>query len=84
MYQLCLFMGLDEFDMKCLDKIIGCCKVVCDDFLYCIGDCFIVFYVVCVGYFKIYQENFDGDCQIIGFQMFGELLGMDVISIEYY
>jgi CRP/FNR family transcriptional regulator len=35
-----------------------------------------------VGHFKTYQENLDGDRQITGFQMPGELLGMDAISTE--
>lgn len=82
MHQLCLPMGLDESDMKRLDKIIGRRKVARDDFLYRIGDRFTALYAVRVGHFKTYQENLDGDRQITGFQMPGELLGMDAISTE--
>lgn len=82
MHQLCLPMGLEESDMKRLDKIIGRRKVARDDFLYRIGDRFTSLYAVRVGHFKTYQENLDGDRQITGFQMPGELLGMDAISTE--
>ncbi len=84
MHQLCLPMGLDESDMKRLDKIIGRRKVARDDFLYRIGDRFTALYAVRVGHFKTYQENLDGDRQITGFQMPGELLGMDAISTEHH
>ena len=84
MHQLCLPMGLDESDMKRLDKIIGRRKVARDDFLYRIGDRFTALYAVRVGHFKTYQENLDGDRQITGFQMPGELLGMDAISTEQH
>jgi len=82
MHQLCLPMGLEESDMKRLDKIIGRRKVARDEFLYRIGDRFTALYAVRVGHFKTYQENLDGDRQITGFQMPGELLGMDAISTE--
>lgn len=82
MHQLCLPMGLEESDMKRLDKIIGRRKVARDEFLYRIGDRFTALYAVRVGHFKTYQENLDGDRQITGFQMPGELLGMDAIGTE--
>jgi CRP/FNR family transcriptional regulator len=84
MHRLCLPTGLDEADMKRLDKIIGRRKVARDDFLYRIGDRFNALYAVRVGHFKTYQENLDGDRQITGFQMPGELLGMDAISTELH
>jgi len=82
MHRLCLPMGLDAADVKRLDKIIGRRKVARDDFLYRIGDRFTSLYAVRVGHFKTYQESLDGDRQVTGFQMPGELMGMDAIGTE--
>lgn len=76
-------MGLGECDMKRLDKIIGRRrKVPRDAFLYRMNDPFINLYAVRVGHFKTYQINASGEQQITGFQMAGELLGMDAISAD--
>lgn len=76
-------MGLDEVDMERLDRIIGRRrKVERGDRLYCIGDPFTNLYAVRLGHFKTYRDNADGDHQITGFQMAGELLGMDAISTD--
>lgn len=84
MHQLCLPTGLDERDTQRLDKIIGRRKLARDSFLYRIGDRFTSLYAVRVGHFKSYQQNLAGDRQITGFQMTGELLGMDAINTEHY
>ncbi|MNJ99184.1 Transcriptional activator protein Anr [compost metagenome] len=83
MHQLCLPMGLGENDMDRLDKIIGRRrKVARDDYLYRMGDSFTNLYAVRVGHFKTCQINAGGEQQITGFQMTGELLGMDAISTD--
>ncbi|MFJ2989067.1 fumarate/nitrate reduction transcriptional regulator Fnr [Collimonas sp. NPDC087041] len=82
MHQLCLPMGLEEADMQRLDHIIGRRRVRRDETLYRIGDKFSSLYAVRVGQFKTYQANPDGAQQITGFQMSGELLGMDAISTD--
>ncbi|RJF96588.1 fumarate/nitrate reduction transcriptional regulator Fnr [Noviherbaspirillum cavernae] len=83
MHELCLPMGLDEADMNRLDQIIGRRrKVVRDSTLYRVGDPFTNLYAIRLGHFKTYQINPDGDQQITGFQMAGELLGMDAISTD--
>jgi len=83
MHQLCLPMGLGENDMDRLDKIIGRRrKVARDDYLYRMGDTFTNLYAVRVGHFKTCQINAGGEQQITGFQMTGELLGMDAISTD--
>ncbi|WP_211465321.1 fumarate/nitrate reduction transcriptional regulator Fnr [Collimonas silvisoli] len=84
MHQLCLPMGLDESDMQRLDGIIGRRRVPRDGVLYRIGDKFTALYAVRVGQFKTYQANPDGAEQITGFQMSGELLGMDAISTDMH
>ncbi len=80
MQQLCLPMGLDESDMQRLDGIIGRSRISRDETLYRIGDKFNFLFAVRVGQFKTYQISPDGTQQITGFQMAGELLGMDAIG----
>ena len=76
-------MGLDEGDMNRLDQIIGRRrKIPKDGTLYRVGDSFTNLYAIRLGHFKTFQINQDGDQQITGFQMAGELLGMDAISTE--
>jgi CRP/FNR family transcriptional regulator len=83
MHQLCLPMGLDTADMDRLDQIIGRRrKVLRGGTLFRIGDAFISLYAIRLGHFKTYQVNQDGVEQITGFQMAGELLGMDAISTD--
>ncbi len=83
MHQLCLPMGLNELDMAKLDQIIGRRrKVPRDTHLYRVGDPFTNLYAIRLGHFKTHQINPSGDQQITGFQMAGELLGMDAISTD--
>lgn len=83
MHQLCLPMGLGESDMQRLDQIIGRRRrIVRDGFLYRMDDPFRNLYAIRLGHFKTYQINASGDQQVTGFQMAGELLGMDAISTD--
>jgi CRP/FNR family transcriptional regulator len=76
-------MGLGETDMKRLDAIIGRRrKVAKDTHLYRIGDKFSNLYAIRLGHFKTFQVSPSGEQQVTGFQMAGELLGMDAISTE--
>jgi CRP/FNR family transcriptional regulator len=66
-----------------LDQIIGRRrKVARGASLFRIGDPFQNLYAIRLGHFKTYQVNRDGVEQITGFQMAGELLGMDAISAD--
>jgi len=81
MHQLCLPMGLADADIERLDQIIGRRRrLVRDERLYQMGEPFRSLYAVRFGHFKTYQVNAAGEAQITGFQMAGELLGMDAIS----
>ena len=81
LHQLCLPMGLDETDMQRLDQIIGRRRrIKRDQSLYRMGDSFDMLYAIRLGHFKTYQVNSNGSQQITGFQMAGELLGMDAIG----
>ncbi|OEZ61316.1 transcriptional activator protein Anr [Duganella sp. HH105] len=85
MHQLCLPMGLDNNDMDRLDQIIGRRrKVARGATLFRIGDPFQSLFAIRLGHFKTYQVNREGAEQITGFQMAGELLGMDAISTDLH
>ncbi|NHZ37499.1 fumarate/nitrate reduction transcriptional regulator Fnr [Massilia rubra] len=81
MHQLCLPMGLDSDDITRLDNIIGKRRrLLRDERLYQMDEPFRNLYAIRFGHFKTYQVNANGEQQITGFQMAGELLGMDAIS----
>jgi CRP/FNR family transcriptional regulator len=83
LHQICLPMGLGESDTDRLDGIIlNRRRVLRDTNLYHIGDPFTNLYAVRVGHFKTHQVSADGAEQITGFQMAGELLGLDAISTD--
>lgn len=69
--------------MQRLDQIIGRRRrIMKDEILYRMDDPFNTLYAIRFGHFKTYQVNANGERQITGFQMAGELLGMDAISTE--
>ena len=78
-------MGLGDTDLEKLDQIIGRRrKVRKDTLLYRMDDPFTNLYAVRLGHFKTYQITPSGEQQITGFQMAGELLGMDAISTDQH
>lgn len=85
MHQLCLPMGLDEGDMARLDDVIGRRRRISrNERLYQRGDEFRNLYAIRFGHFKTFHLSASGAQQITGFQMAGELLGMDAIGGELY
>ncbi|MDB5840396.1 MAG: transcriptional regulator [Herminiimonas sp.] len=76
-------MGLDTADINRLDQIIGRRRRIAkDERLYQMGEPFTNLYAIRLGHFKTLQINASGGQQITGFQMAGELLGMDAISTD--
>jgi CRP/FNR family transcriptional regulator len=85
LHQLCLPMGLESADMTRLDQIIGRGqRILRDQHLYRMGDPFNNLYAIRFGHFKTCHMNNGGEQQITGFQMAGELLGMDAISSDHH
>jgi CRP/FNR family transcriptional regulator len=83
MHQLCLPVGLDDAEITRLDQVIGRRRrLQRDERLYQMDEPFRNLYAIRFGHFKTYQINPAGEQQITGFQMAGELLGMDAISID--
>lgn len=83
--ELCLPLGLDEEEITKLDSLVGAKqKVKRGQYLYRVGDPFGAIYAVKTGFFKTDVLSADGRDQVTGFQMAGELLGLDGISTDFH
>lgn len=81
LHKLCLPTGLGDSELQKLDRIIGRRRRVQRGAnLYRTNDSFTKLYAIRVGHFKTFQINASGEQQITGFQMPGDLLGMDAIG----
>jgi len=81
--ELCLPVGLSPADLEQLDNLVSKRRtVVRGDTLFRSGDVFESVYAVRTGFFKTSVALEDGRDQVTGFQMAGELLGLDGISTE--
>jgi CRP/FNR family transcriptional regulator len=81
--ELCLPVGLDEKELSRLDALVGIRrKIKRGQHLYRSGDGFEAIYAIRTGFFKTDVLLEDGRDHVTGFQMAGELLGMDGISTE--
>ena len=83
--ELCLPVGLDRPDMDRLDALVATRRTVArGDSLFRSGDDFQSLYAVRTGFFKTCVSAEDGRDQVTGFQMTGELLGLDGIGSGRY
>ena len=81
LYQLCMPMGLAEGDLNKLDKIIKRRRPVeKGEFLFHLGDNFRSLYAIRSGSMKTYTSQSNGQDQVIGMHLPGELIGLDAIS----
>jgi CRP/FNR family transcriptional regulator len=81
--ELCLPVGLSDADIERLDKLVSLRKTVKrGDTLFRSGEAFNAVYAVRTGFFKTCVSSEDGRDQVTGFQMAGELLGLDGIGSE--
>jgi CRP/FNR family transcriptional regulator len=81
--ELCLPFGLDPDELDRLDSLISSRRrVKKGDNLYHVGEQFNAIYAIRSGFFKTDVLMEDGRDQVTGFQMAGELLGLDGISTE--
>ncbi|MDR2678453.1 MAG: cyclic nucleotide-binding domain-containing protein, partial [Zoogloeaceae bacterium] len=81
--ELCLPFGLSEEEMQRLDKLVNVRKRVrFGESLYRAGQPFESIYAIRSGFFKTDMLLEDGRIQVTGFQMAGELLGLDGIGTE--
>lgn len=80
MSRLCLPAGLPQSDLLQLEHIVGSRRAVPrGEFLYRQGDPFTRLYAVRSGHWKTVQRG-QGGCLVTGFQMAGDLLGLDAIA----
>jgi CRP/FNR family transcriptional regulator len=78
LYSLCLPAGLSGEDLKALDTVIRNRRPFRrGDVLYRAGQALRSIFIVREGAFKTTLTNEDGVLQIIGFQMAGEIIGLD-------
>ncbi|MBC7955539.1 MAG: fumarate/nitrate reduction transcriptional regulator Fnr [Cytophagales bacterium] len=81
--ELCLPVGLSNQDLERLDTLVSTRRSVArGDLLFRSGDAFQSLYAVRTGFFKTCVLSEDGRDQVTGFQMAGELLGLDGIGSE--
>jgi CRP/FNR family transcriptional regulator len=81
--ELCLPVGLSEPDLERIDQMVGSRRTLKRaEVLFRAGDRFESLYAVRTGFFKTRVSAEDGRDQVTGFQMAGELLGLDGISTE--
>jgi CRP/FNR family transcriptional regulator len=79
--ELCLPVGLNREDLERMDALVATRRSVPrGETLFRAGDDFESIYAVRTGFFKTCVSSEDGRDQVTGFQMAGELLGLDGIS----
>lgn len=83
--ELCLPFGLSLDELERLDDLISTRRrIKRGDHLYRAGAAFDSIYAIRSGFFKTDVLLEDGRDQVTGFQMAGELLGLDGISTEFH
>ncbi len=81
--ELCLPVGVSSEQLDQLDSMVATRRTVArGDVLFRAGDAFQSLYAVRTGFFKTCVSSEDGRDQVTGFQMAGELLGLDGIGTE--
>jgi CRP/FNR family transcriptional regulator len=83
--ELCLPFGLNLEELERLDDLVSTRRrIKRGDHLYRAGEVFDSIYAIRSGFFKTDVLLEDGRDQVTGFQMAGELLGLDGISTEHH
>ncbi len=81
--ELCLPVGMSPEQMDRLDSMITSRRTITrGETLFRTGDAFQSLYAVRTGFFKTSVSSEDGRDQVTGFQMSGELLGLDGIGTD--
>jgi CRP/FNR family transcriptional regulator len=81
--ELCLPVGISDEQLERLDTLVATRRTVPrGDSLFHTGDAFGALYAVRTGFFKTCIASEDGREQVTGFQMAGELIGLDGIGTD--
>jgi CRP/FNR family transcriptional regulator, anaerobic regulatory protein len=79
---LCMPVGLTPAELEDLDTLVAARKRIRKhEALFFAGDPFHAMYAIKTGTFKTLVSNQDGSEQVIGFQMTGEILGLDGLGM---
>jgi CRP/FNR family transcriptional regulator len=85
MRELCMPVGLNEQDLQRIDDLIGARrKVKRNETLFRNGEKFNALYAIRTGFFKTSVATEDGRDQVTGFQMAGEIMGLDGIVSDFH
>ena len=83
--ELCMPVGLSEQDMSRIDEVVATRrKVPRGDNLFRNGDKFSSLFAIRTGFFKTCVSSEDGRDQVTGFQMAGEIIGLDGIVSDHH
>ncbi len=81
--ELCLPVGMSNEQLDRLDAIVATRRTLArGDALFRAGEAFTSLYAIRTGFFKTCVSSEDGRDQVTGFQMAGELLGLDGIGTD--
>ncbi len=84
--ELCLPIGFDSHEMQRLDQIVANRRQVKQgQHLFANGEHFTSLYAIRTGFFKTCVTSQDGREQVTGFQMAGEIIGLDgIVSDQHH
>jgi len=83
--ELCMPLGLNESEMERVDEVVATRrKVARGDNLFRSGDKFNALFAIRTGFFKTRISAEDGRDQVTGFQMAGEIIGLDGIVSDHH
>ena len=83
--ELCMPMGLSDQDLDRIDQLVTARKKIKKgDFLFHSGAPFKSIYAIRTGFFKTSVTTEDGRDQVSGFQMAGEIIGLDGIVNDHH
>ena len=83
--ELCMPMGLSDSEMQRIDDVVATRrKISRGDTLFRNGDKFGALYAIRTGFFKTCVSAEDGRDQVTGFQMAGEIIGLDGIVSDHH
>jgi CRP/FNR family transcriptional regulator, anaerobic regulatory protein len=83
--ELCMPVGFDQDDMKRLDEVVATRRRIKQGgLLFGSGEPFTSLFAIRTGFFKTSIATEDGREQVTGFQMAGEIIGLDGIVSDFH
>src|SRR5665647_85971 len=83
--ELCMPIGFSPDDMQRLDEVVATRRRIKQgDRIFSSGDPFTSLYAIRIGFFKTCISSEDGREQVTGFQMAGEIMGLDGIVNDHH